>query len=139
MIHKAQHELATPAAKLGQVELDLATMQARRATIVKQLTGGIAQLFKGNGVDGIRGFGHLLKHGRAEVTDFDAPPRTGILEAKHAVRAAGSQPVELKAAPFDGDRIIDSWKARELNVVPKRLGVIGAGVIGLELGSVWKR
>jgi dihydrolipoamide dehydrogenase len=55
------------------------------------------------------------------------------------VLAAGSQPIELKAAPFDGERIIDSWKALELNAVPKKLGVIGAGVIGLELGSVWKR
>src|SRR5690606_40666239 len=62
-----------------------------------------------------------------------------VYEAKHVILAAGSQPVELKVAPFDGEKIVDSWKALEFNEVPKRLGVIGAGVIGLELGSVWKR
>ncbi|HEX6929401.1 MAG TPA: FAD-dependent oxidoreductase, partial [Gammaproteobacteria bacterium] len=139
MFHKANHELAAHGVKLGKVELDLATMQGRRANIVKQLTGGIGQLFKGNGVDGIRGHGRLLKNGKVEVTDFDDPKKKETLEAKQVILAAGSQPIELKAAPFDGDRVIDSWKALELNDVPKRLGVIGAGVIGLELGSVWKR
>lgn len=139
MFHKANHELAAHGVKLGKVELDLATMQNRRGTIVKQLTGGIAQLFKGNGVDGIKGHGRLLKNGKVEVTDFDDSSKKETYEAKHVILAAGSQPIELKAAPFDGDRIIDSWNALELNEVPKRLGVIGAGVIGLELGSVWKR
>lgn len=139
MFHKAQHELGAHGVKLGKVELDLATMQERRAKIVKQLTGGIGQLFKGNGVDGIKGRGRLLKNGKVEVTDFDDPKKKEIYEAKHVVLAAGSQPVELKVAPFDGERIIDSWNALELTEVPKKLGVIGAGVIGLELGSVWKR
>jgi dihydrolipoamide dehydrogenase len=61
------------------------------------------------------------------------------LSAKQVVLASGSVPIELKSAPFDGQRIIDSWGALELPAVPKRLGVIGAGVIGLELGSVWRR
>lgn len=139
MFHKAQHELSAHGVKLGKVELDLATMQERRARIVKQLTGGIGQLFKGNGVEGIKGHGRLLKNGKVEVTDFDDPKKKEVLEAKHVVLAAGSLPIELKAAPFDGERVIDSWKSLELNEVPKRLGVIGAGVIGLELGSVWKR
>lgn len=139
MFHKANHELASHGVKLGKVELDLATMQERRAKIVKQLTGGIAQLFKGNGIDGIKGHGRLLKNGKVEVTDLDDPKKKEVYEARHVVLAAGSQPVELKPAPFDGERIIDSWKSLELSEVPKRLGVIGAGVIGLELGSVWKR
>ena len=62
-----------------------------------------------------------------------------IIEAEHVILGTGSTPIELPAAPFDDDKIIDSWGALELDAVPDRLGVIGAGVIGLELGSVWAR
>ncbi|MEE8118445.1 MAG: dihydrolipoyl dehydrogenase [Gammaproteobacteria bacterium] len=139
MFHKAKHELGAHGVKLGKVELDLGQMQTRKAGIVKQLTGGIAQLFKANGVTGIKGTGRLLKNGKIEVTDFDDEKKKEILEAKHVVLAAGSTPIELKSIPYDGKDIIDSWGALELDAVPKRLGVIGAGVIGLELGSVWQR
>lgn len=139
MFHKAQHELAVHGVKLGKIELDLAAMQARKAKIVKGLTGGITQLFKANGVEGIKGRGRLLKDGRVEVVDLDDKNKKEILEARHVVLALGSTPIELKAVPFDGKRIVDSWGALEFDAVPKRLGVIGAGVIGLELGSVWKR
>lgn len=140
MFHKANHELATHGVKVSKVDLDLDTMQSRRAGIVKQLTGGVALLFKANGVEGIRGFGRLLKNGKVEVTDYEDDKKKTLLEAKHVVLAAGSVPIELKKiAPFDGERIVDSWNALEWKSVPKRLGVIGAGVIGLELGSVWRR
>src|SRR6185295_14921363 len=62
-----------------------------------------------------------------------------VLQAKHVVLASGSAPMELRSAPLDGNSIIDSWGALDLDAVPKRLGVVGAGVIGLELGSVWRR
>jgi dihydrolipoamide dehydrogenase len=138
MFHKATHEFKAHGIKTSKVELDLAAMQERKTKICKQLTGGVGQLFKGNGVDGIHGTGKLLKNGKVEVTGAEDGKKQ-TLDGKHVILAAGSQPVELKAAPFDGKSIIDSWGALDLKAVPKRLGVIGAGIIGLELGSVWRR
>jgi dihydrolipoamide dehydrogenase len=139
MYHKATHEFATHGIKTGKVEMDVAAMQARKAKIVTSLTGGIAALFKANGVTGIRGTGRLLKSGQVEVTDFDDPKKKEVIDAKQVVLAAGSEPVELKVVPFDRKDVVDSWGALEFPEVPKRLGVIGGGVIGLELGSVWQR
>jgi dihydrolipoamide dehydrogenase len=137
LVHRAQAEFATHGINLGKVEVDLAQMQKRKAGIVKQLTGGIEMLLKGNKVDGLKGRGRLLKDNRVEYTDADGKQHE--LQAVHVVIATGSTPIELPAVPFDGERIVDSWGALEFNAVPKRLGVIGAGVIGLELGSVWRR
>jgi dihydrolipoamide dehydrogenase len=85
----------------------------------------------------LQGHGKLLPGKRVEFTAVDGTRRE--LTAKHVVLASGSAPIELRSAPFDGKRIVDSWGALELDAVPKRLGVIGAGIIGLELGSVWRR
>lgn len=138
LYHRAQHEFDVHGIKTGKVEVDLAAMQKRKDQISKQLTAGVGQLFKGNGVEGIHGTGTLLKNGNvAVVAAKDGKKQT--LEAKHVILAPGSQPVEIPSAPFDGKTIIDSWGALDLQEVPKRLGVIGAGVIGLELGSVWQR
>src|SRR4026209_1209106 len=136
LLHRAQHELAVHGVKIGSVELDLAAMQKRRAQIVKQSTLGIAGLFKGAGVTGLQGHGKLLSGNRVEYTNKDGKKEE--LTAKHVVLAAGSAPIELKSLQFDGKQIVDSWGALEFDAVPKRLGVIGAGVIGLELGSVWR-
>src|SRR5690606_10528291 len=105
--------------------------------IVKQSTQGISALFRAAGVTGLQGHGKLLSGNRVEFTDKDGKKQ--LLQAKHVVLAAGSAPTQLKSLPFDGERIVDSWGALEFDAVPKRLGVIGAGVIGLELGSVWRR
>lgn len=137
LFHRAQEEFGVHGIRTGGVELDLDTMQARKAGIVKQLTGGIGQLFKANKVTGLQGRGQFLGNGKVEYTDPDGKKKT--LSARHVVLAAGSQPVELKSVPFDGKQIVDSWGALEFDAVPGTLGVIGAGVIGLELGSVWKR
>jgi dihydrolipoamide dehydrogenase len=137
LFHRAQGEFAVHGIKTTQVELDLATMQGRKAGIVKQLTGGIAALFKANKVKGLQGRGRLLGPGRVEYTDADG--KTSTLEARHVVLATGSVPIELRSAPFDGRQIVDSWGALDFDAVPATLGVIGAGVIGLELGSVWQR
>jgi len=141
LFHRAQHEFAVHGVKVGGVELDLAAMQKRRAQIVKQSTLGINALFKAAGVTGLQGHGKLLKveQGGAQVEFSDKDGKKEILTAKHVVLAAGSAPTELKSLPFDGQQIVDSWGALEFDAVPKRLGVIGAGVIGLELGSVWRR
>ncbi|MEL6870570.1 MAG: dihydrolipoyl dehydrogenase [Pseudomonadota bacterium] len=137
LFHRAQHEFDAHGISAGDVTLDLAKMQARKGKIVKQLTSGIAALFKANGVTGIRGHGKLLADGNVEVTDPDG--KTQTLGAKHVILATGSEPIELPFLKFDAEQIVDSWGALEFDAVPKRLGVIGAGVIGLELGSVWGR
>jgi dihydrolipoamide dehydrogenase len=137
LLHRAQHEFAAHGLKVGGVEVDLATMQKRRAGIVKASTGGIASLLKAAGVTALQGHGKLLPGNRVEFTSKDGKKEE--LTAKHVVLAAGSIPTELKSLPFDGEQIVDSWSALEFDAVPKRLGVIGAGVIGLELGSVWRR
>jgi dihydrolipoamide dehydrogenase len=135
--HRAQHEFSAHGIKVGGLVLDLATMQKRRAAIVRGMTGGIASLFKAAGVTAIYGKGRLLARREVEVTAADG--KISRLAARHVVLASGSVPSELKGMPFDGANIIDSWSALELDAVPRRLCVIGAGVIGLELGSVWRR
>jgi dihydrolipoamide dehydrogenase len=137
LVHRAQHEFKAHGIKLGEVSFDVATMQKRKAGIVKQSTQGILALFKSAGVTPLQGHGRLLPGLKVEFTGHDGAQRT--LQARHVILASGSQPMELKSVPFDGGQIVDSWGALEFDAVPRRLGVIGAGVIGLELGSVWRR
>ena len=137
LFHRAQSEFAAHGIKTGAVSVDIAAMQKRKAGIVKNMTGGIVQLLKSAGVTAMQGHGKLLPNRQVEFTAHDGSKQT--LSARHVVLASGSQPMPLKSAPFDGKQIVDSWGALEFDAVPKRLGVIGAGVIGLELGSVWRR
>jgi dihydrolipoamide dehydrogenase len=137
LLQRAKDEFAIHGIKLGDIKLDLAAMQKRRAAIVKTMTNGITALFKSAGVVGIQGHGRLLPGNKVLVTAPDGSEKT--LEAKNVVLASGSTPIRLKAVPHDGKTIVDSWNALEFDAVPGRLGVIGAGVIGLELGSVWRR
>jgi dihydrolipoamide dehydrogenase len=135
--HRAHSEFAVHGIKASGLTLDLATMQKRRATIVKNMTGGIASLLKAAGVTVFAGRGQLQPGRKVEVTGKDGAKQ--LLAGKNVVLASGSVPVELKSLPFDGQQVVDSWGALEFDAVPKRLCVIGAGVIGLELGSVWRR
>jgi dihydrolipoamide dehydrogenase len=134
---RAKEEFGTHGIKIQEVGLDLGQMQKRRASIVKTMTGGITALLKANGVIGIQGHGKLLPGNKVLVKGADGSEKT--LQAKHVILASGSAPIRLAATPHDGKFIVDSWDALEFDAVPKRLGVIGAGVIGLELGSVWRR
>ncbi len=136
LYHRAHSEFEAHGIKVSGLGMDVSAMQARKAGIVKQLTTGIEAMFKAAGVTGIKGRGKLLPGNRVEVTT-DAGVET--LTAGHVVLATGSTPIELPMAKFDGKRIVDSTGALAFAAVPKRLGVIGAGVIGLELGSVWRR
>jgi dihydrolipoamide dehydrogenase len=136
LFQRAKDEFATHGIKIGALTLDLAAMQKRRASVVKTMTNGINALFKANGVTGIQGHGRLLPGNKVLVVGT-AGKKT--LEAKHVILASGSTPIRLRSVPHDGKYIVDSWNALELDAVPARLGVIGAGVIGLELGSVWRR
>ncbi|MEX1994057.1 MAG: dihydrolipoyl dehydrogenase [Steroidobacteraceae bacterium] len=137
LYHRALHEFGTHGVKLDGVAIDVETMQKRKAGIVRGMTQGILTLFKGAGVTPLAGHGRLLAGRRVEFTGHDGGKRT--LQAKHVVLASGSEPMSLRGVDFDGERIVDSWGALEFAAVPRRLCVIGAGVIGLELGSVWRR
>ena len=119
------------------VSLDVAGMMARKDKIVSQLTGGVSGLLKANGVSVITGSAVLLAGRHVEVTDASGEKSTHT--ADNIVLAAGSEPAAIPPAPVDGDRVVDSTGALCFEAVPERLGVIGAGVIGLELGSVWAR
>ncbi|MBX3702798.1 MAG: dihydrolipoyl dehydrogenase [Steroidobacteraceae bacterium] len=137
LYHRALHEFAAHGVTLSGVGFDVAAMQKRKAGIVRGSTQGILQLFKAAGVTPLTGHGKLLAGRKVEFTGHDGAKRT--LQAKHVVLASGSEPMPLRGVAFDGERIVDSWGALEFAEVPKRLCVIGAGVIGLELGSVWRR
>jgi dihydrolipoamide dehydrogenase len=134
---EAQHGFAELGIKTGKVSIDIAAMMARKDKVVAGLTGGIAQLFKGNGVTALAGSGKLLAGRQVEFTPHQGKPQT--LQAEHVILAPGSVPLQIPPAPLNGDTIVDSEGALEFQAVPKRLGVIGAGIIGLELGSVWGR
>ncbi|MDG2518743.1 MULTISPECIES: dihydrolipoyl dehydrogenase [Lysobacter] len=118
-------------------KIDVATMIGRKDKIVKQFTGGIAMLFKANKITPFYGFGQLQPGNVVTVKQHDGS--TVELKGTNVILAAGSDSIELPFAKFDGENIVDNVGALDFTAVPKRLGVIGAGVIGLELGSVWKR
>ncbi len=137
LYHRAEHEFSKHGISASGVAMDVAQMQKRKSTIVRQLTGGIAGLFKANNVEGLAGHGKLLADRRVEFTSGGGDVE--VIDARYVILATGSTPVELKIAPFDGESIVDSWDALDFDAVPETLGVVGAGVIGLELGSVWSR
>jgi dihydrolipoamide dehydrogenase len=137
LYHRLREEFAVHGIRTTGATFDVAQMQKRKAGIVKASTQGILALFKGSGVTPLQGHGKLLPGKRVEFTAHDGSKRE--LTAKNAVLASGSVPSALPSVPFDGKYVIDSCGALDLDTVPKRLGVIGAGVIGLELGSVWRR
>jgi dihydrolipoamide dehydrogenase len=134
--YAAKEHLADHGIKVAGVELDLATMLRRKDKIVGQLTGGIAGLFRKNKIASVRGLGRLVAPGVVEVARDGA---TETLQTKKILIATGSVPAGLPGVAFDGDRIGTSTEALAYPAVPKHLVVIGAGVIGLELGSVWAR
>ncbi|WP_097461701.1 dihydrolipoyl dehydrogenase [Mangrovitalea sediminis] len=134
---EAKHGFAEQGIQVSDVSVDIAKMMERKGTIVKNLTGGIASLFKANGVTPIHGRGRLLSGKQVEVTDNDG--KVEVYQAENVIIATGSRPIEIPPTPLKDDVIVDSEGALSFSEVPKRLGVIGAGVIGLELGSVWAR
>jgi len=125
--------------KTSGVKLDLAAMHKHKNKVVRTLTGGIEGLFKTNKITRLEGRGKLLSNNRVEFTPLKKNAKAEEIEADHVILASGSRPVDIDSAPMDGERIVDSWGALDFEEVPKKLGVIGAGVIGLELGSVWRR
>ena len=139
-----KHDLEEHGITTGDVEIDVAKMIERKEGIVKQLTGGIAMLLKGNGVDWLQGWGTLVDgkgdEKKVKFTALEDESET-VITAKNVILAAGSVPIDIPVAPVNNEEgiIVDSTGALDFTETPKRLGVIGAGVIGLELGSVWRR
>ena len=135
--HEAKEDLGIHGISTKGVAMDIPAMLDRKNKIINQLTGGIAGLFKANGVTALYGTGKLLAGKKVELTANDGT--VSVIEAGNVILASGSLPIDIPVAKVDGDLIVDSTGALEIGEVPKRLGVIGAGVIGLELGSVWNR
>jgi dihydrolipoamide dehydrogenase len=135
--HEAKHDLGIHGISTDSVDMDVSGMLERKNKIINQLTGGIAGLFKANGVTSLYGTGKLLAGKKVEFTSNDGD--VSVLDADNVILASGSLPIAIPVAPVDGELILDSTGALEIDSVPQRLGVIGAGVIGLELGSVWNR
>src|SRR5205814_2985226 len=117
--------------------VDLPTMQKRKDKVVKTLTGGVRQLMKTNKVMVLEGMGTITAPGKVSVKSSGG--ETQEIETKNIVIATGSVPIELPFAKFDGQKIVSSTEALCFTEAPKRFLVIGAGAIGLELGSVWNR
>jgi len=135
--HELDHGMEQFGISTGKVSIDVAKMMENKDAVVNQLTGGVSALLSGNGVDILAGTGKLLANKRVLFTDHDGVEVE--LAGEDIILAPGSVPVEIPAAPLDDDLIVDSTGALEFKAVPKTLGIIGAGVIGLELGSVWSR
>ena len=129
--HFSDHGIEVAAPKL-----DIPKMMERKNKIVAQLTMGVGGLFKANKVTSIIGEAKVLSANQVEVSNEG---KTEIIETKNVVIASGSSPINIPVAPIDHKNIVDSTGALEFSSVPKKLGIIGAGVIGLELGSVWSR
>lgn len=134
---EAQHEFKLHGISTGSLAIDVEAMIGRKAKIVGQLTQGVKSLFTANKVEGIAGTGKLLAGKKVQVTKHDGSKEE--ISADNIIICAGSVPINIPPAPLDNDVVVDSTGALEFSSVPKRLGVIGAGVIGLELGSVWSR
>ncbi len=136
--YRLMHQFSLHGIRYENAFMDVDAMQERKRGIVNGLTGGISQLFKANGITSVHGFGRLMSRNAVNVLDRSGQV-TATLSARDIILAPGSVPVEIPAAPIDREFVVDSTGALEFSRVPRRLGVIGAGVIGLELGSVWNR
>lgn len=136
MFEEASHDFAEQGIKVGTPSIDVPTMIARKAKIVDQLTGGIKGLFKKNKVTMLAGHGSFV----GQTADgWDVKVGDEVVEAKQVIVATGSTARHLPGIEVDNTLICDNIGALDLGAVPKRLGLIGSGVIGLEMGSVWRR
>ncbi|MGD8371378.1 MAG: dihydrolipoyl dehydrogenase [Syntrophobacterales bacterium] len=140
--HLAREHFGEHGIKTGKVTLDLTAMMARKDQVVQELTDNVRKLLEGNQVDIIQGTGRLVAKDQVEVVKKAGSRRKSdrqTLKTKAILLATGSEPVSVPGLDFDGDRIVSSTEALTFDTVPKHLGIVGGGYIGLELGSVWLR
>ena len=136
-LHFAQHRFAAHGLITGEIKVDLAAMMKRKGEVVGKLTGGVAYLMKKNKIEVVQGLGRLVDGHTVEVTDANGAKKT--LKSENILLATGSVPIELPFLKYDGKKVINSDQGIALEKVPTSMLVIGAGAIGLELGSVWRR
>ncbi len=136
--HLLNHDISNHGIKIDNLNIDLAQMIERKDSIIDSLNQHIEKLFAHNNIDCIHARGKLLTAGQVEIIDIKNKT-TSILSAEHIILATGSRSTELRCAPIDNEFIIDSSDALNLKKIPKRLGIIGAGIIGLELAGIWNR
>lgn len=138
--HHAKTKLSKHGVMVSDVKLDLAALLKRKEAVVRQNVTGIAGLLKKNKIEALQGTGKITgASGDSKTIEIDGEGGKHTISAKKVIIATGSEPTPLSFMPFDGKRIMSSTEALELNEVPKHLVVVGGGVIGLELGSVWLR
>ncbi|ROS04786.1 dihydrolipoamide dehydrogenase [Sinobacterium caligoides] len=135
--HEARDDYALHGITHNDIAIDVKAMVARKDAIVSQLTGGIAGLFKANGVELAEGSAKVLAGKKVEITAHDGSVK--VVDATSIIIASGSSPVNIPPAPLFEDIVLDSTGALKIDETPKRLGVIGGGVIGLEMASIWNR
>jgi dihydrolipoamide dehydrogenase len=136
--HLLHQDLSKHGIQADNIRIDIAQMQSRKAEIICQLSEQIKQCFDYYGITGFHAQGQLLadKRVKLNIVGQDQP---GILQAEHIILATGSLPARLNCAPLDNQLVIDSTAALNMTQLPKKLGIIGAGIIGLELGGIWHR
>lgn len=134
-----KHAASEHGINVGGVSVDVSRMIARKEKIVSMLTQGIAGLFRKNKIEWLKGHGRLLPEKQIEVSPVDENGEKQTVSARHIIIATGSVPASIPPAQVDQKKIVDSTGALAFNQAPRTLGIIGAGVIGLELGSVWNR
>jgi dihydrolipoamide dehydrogenase len=138
----AGHRFAGHGLKIGKIKVDLAAMMQRKDKVVGELSEHIRKLLDGQGVHVVHGMAMLGEEGAVEVrmaSGREAGESLLLLRAKNVLLATGSAPVEVPGLPFDGTRIVSSTEALAFETIPRTLGIVGGGYIGLELGSVWSR
>jgi dihydrolipoamide dehydrogenase len=134
--HFFKHQAEKHGIKASGVSLDLATMMRRKDDVVKQLVTGVGGLFKKNKVDHVKGTGRIVSAKKIQVK---ANGSAQTLDTKRVLIATGSVPISIPSIPFDGKNILSSTEALALPAVAKKLVIVGAGYIGVEMGSVWAR
>ncbi len=138
-LEMAEKEFAHHGVEMTGVKANLKTMLDRKDKVVQSLTGGIEMLMKKNKIDYIKGWGKIEAVGKVSVKPLDGKGKAQVLETANILIATGSEVTPLPGIEIDEKQIVSSTGALSLPKVPKKLAVIGAGVIGLELGSVWRR
>ncbi len=138
--HLAKSHFTDHGIEIADVKLNLSKMMKRKEEVVNDLTDQVRTLLKGNNITIVEGSAELLERGVVKVTANSGKKTTGTeLEGKNILLATGSKPISVPGIEFDGDRIVSSTEALSFKSVPKKLGIVGGGYIGLELGSVWSR
>lgn len=136
--HSLNHHIKEHGIQAEAVSVDIALMMQRKNKIIDALSRQIADSFADHKITYMKAEARLLNDLQVEITPLDQSG-VSMLEAKHIILASGSSPINLSCAPIDNEFIIDSTMALNLDAIPKRLAIIGAGVIGLELASIWNR